>query len=101
LPRDQPLGEPLEGADQEVLDRPEVVVDEAMVDSRLVRQPPCADAGVSDIHKQSLGRVEERVLRRRAGGGHDHVGAHAVFTVFRLSCQFPCAAISRVSKSDD
>ena len=39
LPRDQPLGEPFEHPHEQVLDRAEVVVDEAVVDARLLGQP--------------------------------------------------------------
>ena len=67
LARDQPLGEPLEHAHEQVLDRAEVVVDEAVVDARLLGQPPRRDPGVADLDEQPLGRVEERLLGGRAG----------------------------------
>ena len=67
LAGDQPLGESLEGADEQVLVRAEVVVDKAVVDSRFLGQPPRGDAGVADLDEQPLGGVEESLLRRRAG----------------------------------
>ena len=67
LARDQPLGEPLERAHEQVLVRAEVVVDEAVVDAGLLGEPARRDAGVADVDEQPLGRVEERLLGRGAG----------------------------------
>jgi hypothetical protein len=41
-------------------------VDQAVVDIRLLRQPPRRDAGMADLDQQTLGRVEEGVLGGRA-----------------------------------
>ena len=58
LAGDQPLGEPLERAHEQVLVRAEVVVDEPVVDTRFVGQPSRGDAGVADVDEQPLGGVE-------------------------------------------
>ena len=67
LARDQPLGEALERPHQQVLDRAEVVVDEAVVDARLLGEPARRDARVADVDEQPLGGVEQRLLGRRRG----------------------------------
>ena len=67
LPHDQPLREPLEHADEQALDRAEVIVDEPVVHPGLGGELPGRDARVADLDEQTLGRVEERPLRGRAG----------------------------------
>ena len=62
----QPCGEALEHLDEELVDRAEVVVDEALVGAGLGGQPACTDPGVSDLHEQALGGVEEGLGRRAA-----------------------------------
>jgi hypothetical protein len=44
-------------------------VDEAVVDPGLLGEPTGRDAGVADVDEQLLRRVEERILRGRAGRG--------------------------------
>ena len=43
LPLDQPIGEPLEHADEQVLDRAEVVVHQAVVEPGLLGEPSRRD----------------------------------------------------------
>ena len=62
LPLDQPLGEALEHAHEQLLHRAEVVVDEAVVRPGLLGHPPRRDPGCADVDEQPLGRVEERLL---------------------------------------
>ena len=62
LARDQPLGEPLEHAHEQVLHRAEVVVHEPVVRARLLGQAPGADPGVADLDEQALRGVQERLL---------------------------------------
>ena len=68
LPRDLPLGEAFEHPHEQVLDRAEVVVDEAVVDARLLGQTPRRDARVAGVDEHALGRVEESLLGGRARG---------------------------------
>jgi len=67
LPGDQALGEALEGADEQVLVGAEVVVDETVVDARLLGEAPRRNSRVADVDEQPLGGVEQRLFRRRAG----------------------------------
>ena len=62
LPLDQPLGEALEHTHEQLLDRPEVVVDEAVVRSRRRGHLPRRDPRRTDIDEQPLRRVQERLL---------------------------------------
>ena len=62
LARDQALGEPLEHAHEQLLDRAEVVVDETVVRAGLLGDPPRRDSGRADLDEQPLGGVEERLL---------------------------------------
>jgi hypothetical protein len=66
LPHDQALGEPLEDPREQALDRPEVIVDEPVVDAGFGGELPRRDARVADLDEQALGRVEESPLRGRA-----------------------------------
>ena len=66
LPLDQPLGESLERPHEQALVRAEVVVDEAVVDARLLGQAPRGDTRVTGVDEHALGRVEKGLLRRRA-----------------------------------
>ena len=69
MPLDQPLGEALQRAGEQVLDRAEVVVDEAVIQARLVSEASRRDAGVADLDQKALGRVEKGVLGGRACRG--------------------------------
>jgi hypothetical protein len=64
---DEPLGEPLERANEDVLDRAEVVVDEAVVDARLLGEATGCDPGVTELNEKPLGRIEKSLLGGRAG----------------------------------
>ena len=86
LPRDQPLGEPFERPHEQVLDRAEVVVDEAVVDAGLLGQPPRRDARVAGVDEHALGRVEERLLGGRARSRDlRYVHSQSAFTIFQPS----------------
>ena len=74
LARDEAVREALEHLHEHLVDRAEVVVDEALVGARLRGQPARGDPGVPDLDEQPLGRVEERLggrAARRAGSGLD------------------------------
>ena len=62
LPLDQPLGEALEHAHEELLHRAEVVVDEAVVRAGFIGHPPRRDTRRVDLAEQPFGGVEERLL---------------------------------------
>jgi hypothetical protein len=62
LPLDQPLGETLEHAHQQLLHRSEVVMDEAVVGPGLVGHPTRGDLCCADVDEQPLGGVEEGLL---------------------------------------
>ena len=64
---DQPLCEALERADEQVLVRTEVIVDESVVDAGLLRETTRGDARVADVDEEPLRPVEESVLRGGAG----------------------------------
>ena len=86
LPRDQPLGEPFERPHEQVLDRAEVVVDEAVVDARLLGQAPRGDARVAGVDEHALGRVEESLLGGRARSRDlGYVHSQSAFTIFQPS----------------
>ena len=74
LPLDQLVGEPLQHAQEQVLHGAEVVVDEAVVDARLLGHQPGGDGGVPDAHQQTLGRIEQRLLRLHTRPGGCHLG---------------------------
>ena len=67
LPLDQPLGEALEHAHEQLLHRPEVVVDEAVVRPGLLGNSPRRDACRADLDEQPLGGVEQRLLGLGSG----------------------------------
>ena len=62
LALDQPLGEALEHAHEQLLHRAEVVVDEAVVRAGLLGHAPRRDPGRAHLDEQPLGGVEERLL---------------------------------------
>ena len=62
LPLDQPLGEALEHAHEQLLHRAEVVVDEAVVRAGLLGDAPRRDPGRAHLDEQPLGGVEQRLL---------------------------------------
>ena len=62
LPLDQPLGEALEHPDEQLLHRPEVVVDEAVIRAGLVGHAPRRDPGRAHLDQEPLGGIEERLL---------------------------------------
>jgi hypothetical protein len=64
LPGDQALGEALEGADEQVLVGAEVVVDETVIDARLLGEPPRRNSRVANVDEQPLRGVEQRLFRR-------------------------------------
>jgi hypothetical protein len=98
LPLDQPLGEAFERSDEEVLDRAEVVVDEAVIEARLFGKPSRRDAGVADVDEQPLGRVEERVLGGRTGRGLvSRFGQGATRSRTRMTNGLPCDGVTPMS----
>ena len=62
LPLDQPFGEALEHAHQQLLHRAEVVMDEAVVRPSLLGDAPRRDPGRPDLDQQPLRGVEKRLL---------------------------------------
>jgi len=73
LPGDEPLGEPLEDAHEQVLHRTEVVVDQSMVGSCCFGEPPGADVGVADLNEQAFGGIQETFFGCDAVSGICHV----------------------------
>ena len=68
LPGHEALGEALEHLDEELVHRPEVVVNEPLVGPGLGGQPARTDPRVPDLHQQALGRVEKRLGGRARPG---------------------------------
>ena len=73
LTRDLALGKALEHAHEQLLDRAEVVVDEAVVRPGLLRHPARRDPSCAHLEEQPLRGVEERLLRFVSGANSDLV----------------------------
>src|SRR4029079_9378147 len=82
LALDQPAGEALERAHEERVARPEVVVDEAVVDAGFLAELARRDTGVPDVDEHPLRRVEQRLLRRHA---RVYASCHNVPRIFQPS----------------
>ena len=72
LALDEPRREALENLHEQVLHGSEVVVDEPVVDTGLLRDGPCRDACVSNVDEKSLRSIEKRRLRFGSASGHGY-----------------------------
>ena len=68
LALDEAIGEPLQDLCEELVDRAEVVVDEALVGVRLGGEPARRDPLMADLDQKALRGVEERLRGRVAVG---------------------------------